>query len=251
MIRLIACVSAANGSVHKCSIDEIKYRCRIILSVFFNWNGKNESLILIGKEQNQCYFVSLTCVRLMKLNRMLATVNVQKGKTKNVFISFKIWWHESKKSSHDITVSCRIPSEIPHFNGKKSCKWVIGLHRQSAPTWSDKKKADPMTNFVPNFSDDPRCAPIKSYGQALVPIVPFSIWESASLCGVMRVFRNVNRIYPGSYGRVTLVSRRLYNDIATRSNPSWRQLFFNPTFFSERPWSLSTSSRPSSLTTGD
>ena len=31
-----------------------------------------------------------------------------------------------------------------------------------------KKKADPITRFAPNFSDDPRCAPIKSYrGRAL------------------------------------------------------------------------------------
>ena len=116
------------------------------------------------------------------------------------------------------------------FQWEKSCKWVIGLHRQSAPTWSDKKKADPMTNFVPNFSDDPRCAPIKSYGQALVPIVPFSIWESASLCGMMRVFRNVNRI-SRSYGRVTLVSRRLHNDIATRSRSQLKTIVFQPNIF--------------------
>ena len=25
------------------------------------------------------------------------------------------------------------------------------------------KKADPITRFAPNISDDPRCAPIKSY----------------------------------------------------------------------------------------
>ena len=75
--------------------------------------------------------------------------------------------------------------------------------------------------FCPKFLRRPEVRTDKRYrGQALVPIVPFSIWESASLCGVMRVFRNVNRIYPESYGRVTLVSRRLYNDIATRSNPS-------------------------------
>ena len=50
----------------------------------------------------------------------------------------------------------------------KSCKRVIGLHRQPATTWPDKKKADPITRFAPNFSDDPRCAPIKSYrGRAL------------------------------------------------------------------------------------
>ena len=54
------------------------------------------------------------------------------------------------------------------FNGEKVANELSGCTDNSHQL-DLIKKANPMTRFVPNFSDDPRCAPIKSYrGRALV-----------------------------------------------------------------------------------
>ena len=66
------------------------------------------------------------------------------------------------------SLSFKFHKKIAHFNGKKSGKRVIGFdnpHRLDPI----KKNANPITRFALNFSDDPRCAPIKSYrGRTLV-----------------------------------------------------------------------------------
>ena len=40
------------------------------------------------------------------------------------------------------------------------------------------KKVDPMIRFVPNFSDDPRCAPIKSYRGRLLSTLVCPVYEA-------------------------------------------------------------------------
>ena len=70
-----------------------------------------------------------------------------------------------------------VAPSLCHINSIKNYPISMGTKLQTgyrvAPStrtdWNPiKKKADPITRFAPNFSDDPRCAPIKSYrGRAL------------------------------------------------------------------------------------
>ena len=53
--------------------------------------------------------------------------------------------------------------KTPYFNGKKVANGLSGCTDNPHRLDPIKKKTDPITRFVPNFSNEPRCTPIKSY----------------------------------------------------------------------------------------
>ena len=61
-----------------------------------------------------------------------------------------------------------IPSKNTLFQWEKVANGLSGCTDNPPRLDPIKKKANPITGFVPNFSDDRRCAPINSYrGRAL------------------------------------------------------------------------------------
>ena len=107
-----------------------------------------------------------------------------------------------------IAISCTgIPWEkIGNIN-----KRVIGLHRQPAPTWPDKKKADPMTRLASIFAADPRVDAIKSYPVHTEPYIDIWILNLIFDIRYMGLMRNANCDNTAIF-KINKIKRKLRSD---------------------------------------